>query len=200
MWLKRYEVYPLMQGGWNSTSYETVKKLYEPPHDKANKMTVCPAKAQISQGISPVWSESLLCAQWVAKDPSFLHADSEDWSVWVDAQADLSLCWAQMPFCWFCDEAAHMTQGLDIPAVRLVVDPTNSSKSTDVYSFQSRNKMYLKQIPKYVSINAIIFNFKSYEICNRHFIILNTCHLIRHMVTLFIIFPGKRSCDKECLG
>ena len=25
-----------------------------------------------------VWSESLLCSQWVAKDPSFLHADSED--------------------------------------------------------------------------------------------------------------------------
>ena len=27
---------------------------------------------------SAVWSESSLCAQWVAKDPSFLHADSED--------------------------------------------------------------------------------------------------------------------------
>ena len=25
-----------------------------------------------------VWSESLLCTQWVAKDPSFIHADSED--------------------------------------------------------------------------------------------------------------------------
>ena len=41
-------------------------------------MTVCPAKTQISLGIHPVWSESSLCAQWVAKDPSFLHADSED--------------------------------------------------------------------------------------------------------------------------
>ena len=29
-------------------------------------------------GICPVWSESSLCAQWVAKDPSFLCADSED--------------------------------------------------------------------------------------------------------------------------
>ena len=37
-----------------------------------------PAKTQISLGICPVWSESSLCAQWVAKDPSFLHADSED--------------------------------------------------------------------------------------------------------------------------
>ena len=41
-------------------------------------MTVRPAKTQISLGIRPVWSESSLCAQWVAKDPSFLHADSED--------------------------------------------------------------------------------------------------------------------------
>ena len=29
----------------------------------------------------------------VAKDPSFLHADSEDWWDWADAQANLSLRW-----------------------------------------------------------------------------------------------------------
>ena len=34
--------------------------------------------AQISLGIRPVWSEYSLSAQWVAKDPSFLHADNED--------------------------------------------------------------------------------------------------------------------------
>ena len=51
---------------------------FEPPHDKTNKMTLRPAKTQISLGIRPVWSESSLCAQWVAKDPSFLHVDSED--------------------------------------------------------------------------------------------------------------------------
>ena len=28
------------------------------------------------------------------------------WSDWVDAQADLSLRWVHMPFCWFCHEAA----------------------------------------------------------------------------------------------
>ena len=43
-----------------------------------DKVTVRPAKAQISLGIRQVWSESSLCAQWVAKDPSFLHADSKD--------------------------------------------------------------------------------------------------------------------------
>ena len=49
-----------------------------PPHDKTNKMTVRSAKTQISLSIRPVWLESSLCAKWVAKDPSFLHADSED--------------------------------------------------------------------------------------------------------------------------
>ena len=45
---------------------------------KPTKWHVLPAKTQISLGIRPVWSESSLCAQLVAKDPSFLQADSED--------------------------------------------------------------------------------------------------------------------------
>ena len=45
---------------------------------KPTKWHVCPAKTQISLGIRPVWSESSLYAQWVAKDPSFLVADSKD--------------------------------------------------------------------------------------------------------------------------
>ena len=45
---------------------------------KPTKWHVRPAKTQISLGIHSVWSESSLCAQWVAKDPSFLHANSED--------------------------------------------------------------------------------------------------------------------------
>ena len=51
---------------------------YEPPCDKTNKMTGSPTKTQISLGIRPVRSESLLCAHWVAKDPIFLYADRED--------------------------------------------------------------------------------------------------------------------------
>ena len=84
----------------------------EPRHYKTNKMSVRPAKTQISLGIRPVWSESLQCAQWVAKDPNFLHADSKDsdqdwadtqglWSDWVDAQADLSLRWMHTHFVGF---------------------------------------------------------------------------------------------------
>ena len=50
----------------------------ELPRDKTSKVSVHPAKTQISLGIGPAWSESWLCAQWVAKDPCFLHPDSED--------------------------------------------------------------------------------------------------------------------------
>ena len=64
---------------WNRLSKnETVKRLNEPLHDKTNKMSVHPVKTRISLGIRQFWSESLLCAQWIAKDPRFLHADSED--------------------------------------------------------------------------------------------------------------------------
>ena len=68
---------------------------------KPAKWHVRPAKTQISLGIRPVWSESSLCAQRVAKDPMFLHADSEDWSDGVDAQTDPSLRWAQTHFVGF---------------------------------------------------------------------------------------------------
>ena len=56
-------------------------KIYsnnEPPHDKTIKMSVHPAKTQVSLGSHPAWSESSLCAQRIATDPSFLHADIKD--------------------------------------------------------------------------------------------------------------------------
>ena len=62
---------------FHELKFWTLPLLIEPRHDKTNKISVRPAKTQISLGICPVWSESLLCTQWVAKDPSFPHADSE---------------------------------------------------------------------------------------------------------------------------
>ena len=51
---------------------------------KPTKWSVCPAKTRISLGICPIWS------------------------VFANAQADLINCWAHMPVCWFCREAAQM--------------------------------------------------------------------------------------------
>ena len=73
---------------------------------KPTNWSVRPAKTKIN--LSAQSDQSSQCAQWVAEDPMFLHADSEDWSDRVDSQADLSLRWAQKSFCWFCHEAAHL--------------------------------------------------------------------------------------------
>ena len=83
-------------------SWKSIKQL---PHDKTNKMTVRQEKTQISLGIHLVWSESLLYVQWVAKDPSFLYADSKDTD--QTAQSDLSFWWAHRSLCWFCHEVAQ---------------------------------------------------------------------------------------------
>ena len=43
---------------------------------------------------------------WVLNYP--LSAQRRLWSDWADAQADLSLCWAHCPFCWFYHEVARI--------------------------------------------------------------------------------------------
>ena len=51
---------------------------FEPPHDKTNKMTVRPAKTQISLGIRPVWSESSLSTRRKHGSLATHWAHSED--------------------------------------------------------------------------------------------------------------------------
>ena len=45
---------------------------------KPTNLHVHPAKTQMSLGFHPVWSQSSLCARWIAKERRFLRADSED--------------------------------------------------------------------------------------------------------------------------
>ena len=80
--------------------------LFEPRHNKTNKMTVRPAKTQISLGICPVWSESSL-STWrnlgslATHWSEWVNAQADLWSDWVDAQAALSLCWVHSHFVGF---------------------------------------------------------------------------------------------------
>ena len=70
---------------------------------KPTKQHVRPAKTQISLGIRPVWSESSLSAWriWACVLSYPLSPQRRLWSDWVDAQADLSLCWAHSHFVGF---------------------------------------------------------------------------------------------------
>ena len=79
------------------------------PHDKTNKMACGPSKDSDQPGHSPslirVFAVRMKKA-WVLIYP--LSAQRRLKSDWADAQADLRLRWAHMPFCWFCHEAAQL--------------------------------------------------------------------------------------------
>ena len=66
-----------------------------------------PAKTQISLCIRPVWSESLLCTLWVAKDQNFLHVDSED-ADQTGRMPRLIWVFAVWSFFWFWNAAAQI--------------------------------------------------------------------------------------------
>ena len=73
--------------------------LYEPPHDKTNKMAcgVRPAKGH-PPSLIRVFSVRMKKA-WVLSYP--LSAQRRLWSDWVDAQTDLSVRWAHNHFVGF---------------------------------------------------------------------------------------------------
>ena len=77
----------------------------EPPHDKTNKMACVPSDASDQPG--QIFAVHIKKAQ-VLSGP--LSTKRRLWSDWVDAQADLSLRWAHMPFCWFCHEVAQIAR------------------------------------------------------------------------------------------
>ena len=75
-------------------------ELYEPPHNKTNKMTCAPRLIRVFAvrlNLKTPWDLSYpLSAQWRL------------WSDWADAQTDLSLRWAHRSFCRYCHAAAHL--------------------------------------------------------------------------------------------
>ena len=59
--------------------------VYEPRHDKTDKMSLCPSKSQISLGIRPVWSESSLSA-WRnlgSLATHWVHSEDSDQTGWM---------------------------------------------------------------------------------------------------------------------
>ena len=73
----------------------------EPALNKTNKMACVPSEDS---------DQSLLCVQWVAKDLSFLHADSEDsdQTGHPDAPGNLSFRSVHMSFFLFCRALAQL--------------------------------------------------------------------------------------------
>ena len=62
----------------NFSAKQNFNKKNEPPHDKTNKVACAPSEDSDMPGHPPSLIRVFACAQWLAKDPSFLHADSKD--------------------------------------------------------------------------------------------------------------------------
>ena len=81
----------------------------ELPHDKTNRMACAPSEVSDQPGLPP--SLIRVFAVCMKKASVLSYPLSTQWILWsdrADAQADLSLHWAQRSFCWFCHEVAHM--------------------------------------------------------------------------------------------
>ena len=76
---------------------------------KSNKMACAPSEDSCKPGHPPslirVFAVRMKKA-WILSYP--LSAQRRIWSDWADAQADRSLCWAHMPFCWYCHALAQI--------------------------------------------------------------------------------------------
>ena len=80
---------------------------FEPRHDKTNKVSVCPAKTQISLGIRPVWS--VFAVRSMGSQGPKLSSCAQRRLI------RLGECpgWSESSlgahsFCWFCHVAAHV--------------------------------------------------------------------------------------------
>ena len=80
----------------------------DPQLDKTNKMICAPSEDSDQPGHPPSLIRVRavhLKQNWVLS--YLLSAQRSLWSDWADAQADLSLCWAQKSFCRVCHEVAQ---------------------------------------------------------------------------------------------
>ena len=89
---------------------KTICQQNEPPRDKTNKMALVPSEDSDQPGY-PLNLIRVFAVRmkkpWVLSYP--LSTQRRLWSDWEDAQADLSLRWAEHSLCWFCHDAAQIS-------------------------------------------------------------------------------------------
>ena len=101
-------------------------------HDKTNKMSMRPTKTQISLGIRPVWSESSLCAQWVAKElrtQGFFMRTAKTLIRLGGCPSWSKSSLGAHSLCWFCHVAAHFQTLWKIWADKVLVPVARSADS-----------------------------------------------------------------------
>ena len=107
-----------------------------------NQQNECaPSKDSDQPGRPPSLIRALavrLRKAWILSYP--LSGQRRLWSDWADAQADLSLRRAHMPFCWFCQEAAQIINTI----MPLILGQTGKNMSTQIKEQSYQGLYYLQ--------------------------------------------------------
>ena len=112
------------------------------------KWHVRPAKTQISLGICPVWSESSLCAQWVAEDQDFFMRTAKTLIRLGECPGWSESSLGAQSFCCFRHEAAHLhilrdntkIASYEATAVAIIISLAQTGKKFSYYRFMSQSQ------------------------------------------------------------
>ena len=103
-----WEVYAVDRSSWPLSVHVS---CYEPPHDKTDKMACAPNDDSDQPGNPPSLIRVFAVCSMGSLGPKLFSCWYRRlWSDWADAQADLSLLWAHIPFRWFSHEARTISE------------------------------------------------------------------------------------------
>ena len=112
----------------------------ESAYDKTNKMVCAPNE-------DSVWSESSMSVWRKLDSLATTSAQWWLWSDWADAQADLSLRWAHMPFCWFCHALADFFFSYFPMKNTLYMCLLEAPRKCRMFSWRYKKRKYNLDIP-----------------------------------------------------
>ena len=135
---------------------------------------------------------------WVLSYP--LSAQRSLWSDWADAQANLSLCWAQS-FCWFCHEVGYMLMHFPVmsPPSRILPQRAWAAAMPTLLSHEAfdtlLNPSILQQLPFHIPLSPLE-RFLGCNFIRRHLLRMITIekHVSRDMTK-----PTKWVCAQRRL-
>ena len=165
--------------------------LNEPSHDKTNKMAFTPSEDSDQPGHLPSLIRGFaVCMKedWVLSYP--LSAQRRLWSDWADAQADLSLRWAHMPFCWFfsctgSNEKLKCNKGYCYFA-DLLREARELQKKAEEELSKCKGKIFMschKEKVFYIYANRTGIAFSAFVVCSYNLYIFSLSSLIHFVDT-----------------
>ena len=131
------------------------RKKNEPPQDQTNKMACAPSEDSDQPGHPPSLIRVFgVCMMKALVLSYLLSAQQSLWSDWADAQANLNLRWAHIPFCWFCHEAAQMFKSSFCRYNQIILVPSHEEWRKSMKKNNNKKKQKQKKQKENITKSA----------------------------------------------